>query len=751
MFEFLFKYPWQAFSRGELVFAGRWPVWLLVLAVLGAAAALAYPFWIRRDSAPKRLKPVAIWLLQTAMVAILLVLLWQPALSVATLRPQQNIVTVVMDDSRSMSLTDGGATKRLEEARKSLDTLLPELSKRFQVRMYRAGGQVDRIESPAALKGEASATRIGSSLKQVVSEAASLPIGAVVLMSDGADNSGGIDLDTTNEIRRFRIPIHTVGFGRERPGRDIEVTDVQMPQRVLAGARLDAQVTLRQYGYEGRRARITLKDAGKMLAQREVVLKGDGVQQTESLVFQTGTAGVRTVSASVDLLDGEENRENNAQTRLVNVDGTKPRVLYIEGEPRWEFKFIRRAIDADDGLFLVSILRTTQNKIYRQGTRDAKELEQGFPATVDELFGYQGIIIGGIEAAAFTPTQLELLRQFVDRRGGGVLWLGARAGLADGGWGASSVNDLLPAVLPTRKNTFQRDPAQPELTAAGRDTLICRLDDDPQRNADRWKKLPYVIGWQDAGTPKPGAVVLAEMTPQGGRGKLPLLITQNYGRGRTAIFATGGSWRWQMQQPLEDMSHEMFWQQMLRWLVTGATGPVISRTPRSVYPDEQVVPLRAEVRDRNYIPVSDAHVEAHVMGPDGSSEIVQLQPDPVTTGLYAADWGAIKPGSYVVETVARRGEEEAGRDMMSFRREDGVAENFGTQQNRELLEKLAMGTGGHYWRPGEVKKLSSDIAYSEAGISVRETRDLWNAPIFFVAALLLRSAEWLLRRKWGVV
>jgi hypothetical protein len=217
------------------------------------------------------------------------------------------------------------------------------------------------------------------------------------------------------------------------------------------------------------------------------------------------------------------------------------------------------------------------------------------------------------------------------------------------------------------------------------------------------------------------------------------------------VFATGGSWRWQMQQPLEDMSHEMFWQQMLLWLVTGATGPVVSRTPKTVYADEPVVPLRADVRDKNYIPVSDARVEARIMGPEGTSELVELQPDPATPGVYAADWGAVKQGSYVVEIVARRGDEEAGRDVMSFRREDGVAENFGTQQNRELLEKLASSTGGRYWRGDELKKLASDITYSEAGISVRETRDLWDAPIFFIGALLLRGSEWLLRRKWGVV
>ncbi|MEJ7607174.1 MAG: hypothetical protein WKF37_13135 [Bryobacteraceae bacterium] len=101
--------------------------------------------------------------------------------------------------------------------------------------------------------------------------------------------------------------------------------------------------------------------------------------------------------------------------------------------------------------------------------------------------------------------------------------------------------------------------------------------------------------------------------------------------------------------------------------------------------------------------------------------------------------------------MAKRGDEEVGRDVLSFRREDGVAENFRTQQNRELLEKLSSQTGGRYYKPAELARLADEIAYSEAGISTRETRDLWDMPIFFIAALLLRSTEWLLRRKWGVV
>ena len=144
-------------------------------------------------------------------------------------------------------------------------------------------------------------------------------------------------------------------------------------------------------------------------------------------------------------------------------------------------------------------------------------------------------------------------------------------------------------------------------------------------------------------------------------------------------------------------------------------------------------------------------VEATVMGPGNTSDRIELRPDPATPGIYMAEYAATRPGSYVVETMVRRGDEEVGRDVLTFRREDGVAENFHTEQNRELLEKLASETTGKYYRPDEASRIPKEISYSDAGINVRETRDLWDMPIFFLAAILLRSTEWLLRRKWGVV
>ncbi|MBI3684241.1 MAG: hypothetical protein HY235_28025 [Acidobacteria bacterium] len=753
MLEFLFKYPGTVFTKGNLVLLGAWPVWALMALILAGAALLAMASWrmrARATSGMRGTRMVTLWLLQSSLLALVLLLLWQPAISVATLKPQQNIVAVVLDDSRSMSLSEDGRTRK-DQAIEALNKgVIEQLGRKFQLRLYRFSSGLERIEKLDQVTAQGNATRIGENLAQVAAESATLPIGAIVLASDGADNTGGVDLETVSLLRRHRIPVHTIGVGREKFQKDIEITDVQVAPRALADSRLSAQVTLKHRGYSQAKARLTVKSDSAVLASQEITLKAEGALQSESVVFNAGTAGVKNLQVAAEPLTGEENPNNNSVVRLVNVENRKPRILYIEGEPKWELKFIRRAVEEDRTLQLATILRTTQNKIYRQGISNPAEMEQGFPSKVDDLFAFQGIIIGGVEAGYFTATQMELLKQFVDRRGGGMLFLAGRGGLQEGGWGKSAMADVMPVVLADRKGTFHRDPAYVELTQAGRESLICRLEESPEKNAERWKKLPYLADYQETGTPKPGAIVLADALPSS-KGRLPLLITQHYGRGRVGVFATQGSWRWQMLQPLADKSHEMFWQQLLRWLVQDTPGRVIASTPKPVLADETRVPMRAEIRDRNYLPMSDAKVSANILGPQGVAGQVEMRPDPLVPGTYLADWRADKPGAYVAEVLAKRGEEEAGRDVVNFRREDGIAENFGAEQNRELLEKLAAETGGKYYRVSDLAKLPAEISYSEAGITIREIKDLWNMPAVFFLIVLLRAGEWLLRRRWGVV
>src|SRR5262245_35264392 len=201
MFELLFKYPTSLFQKGQFVFLTPWPVWLLVLAILAAAAAL---FWhVRRQRGLLTgLRPVVIWVLESCMVALILFLLWHPALSVATLRPQQNVVAVLVDDSRSMAMNDVNGGTRLAAAKAMLESgMLKSLSERFQVRLYKFGREPERIQKSEQATGLQPASRIGDTLERVLAESSSLPLGAVVLLSDGADNSGGINLETIAAIR----------------------------------------------------------------------------------------------------------------------------------------------------------------------------------------------------------------------------------------------------------------------------------------------------------------------------------------------------------------------------------------------------------------------------------------------------------------------------------------------------------------------------------------------------------------------
>ena len=761
MFQFLFKYPSPVFTKGRFVLLGAWPAWLLPLLIVAAATALAVLIGMRMRGALPALRgwrAWTIWGTQSLLVALLMLLLWQPAMSVSELDSQQNIIAVVVDDSRSMAISDSDGKTREAAALAALEGgLLAGLRKRFQVRVYRLGSDLQRVDNPQQIKPTETATHIGVGLKQLAETTSDLPVGAVLLLSDGSENAvgvpgTGIGADAMQALRNRHLPVHTVGFGALAPSPDVEVEDVNVAASAVANARIAATISVTQHGYTGRKANLTVRDGSKLIAAREITLGPEDQVQTEPLFLPAGSAGAKNLTFAVEPLAGEANTANNAMTRPILVDDAKRRILYVEGEPRWEYKFIRRAEDDDPTVQVVSMLRTSENKIYRQGIGNPSELAEGFPVRPEDLFGYSGIVIGSVAADYFSPLQQELLREYVDRRGGGILFLGGDRSLSDGGWAASPLNDLLPTILPGGNHTFHRDPATVALTPDGVDSPVTRILDDPEKNAERWKKLTYLADYEDPGSPKPGATVLAQM--YAGHRTMPLLITESYGNGRTAILATGGTWRWQMSEPLGDPSHHLFWQQLLRWLVAATPGQVTASMPSRLLMDQGRVQLTAQVRNAEFQPDADARVTAHITGPEGTDAMVELQPSQDQPGTYQAEWTAEKPGPYLAEVTADAAgspPQPLGRSVITFQREDGVAESFHTGQNRRLLRQLASETGGRYWTASDLKSLPRDISYSEAGISVRSTKELWNMPIVFLLLIGLPCSEWLLRRKWGVI
>jgi len=221
MFQFFFKYPSPVFTKGRFVLLSAWPAWLLPVLILVSAGGLALLVrWRMREAAPtlRSWRAWAVWGTQSAFVALLLLLLWQPAMTVAALSSQQNIIAVVVDDSRSMAISDSGGKTREAAALAALeDGVLSGLQKRFQMRIYRLGGGIKRVDGLNGIEPMEGATHIGDGLKQLATETADLPIGAVLLLTDGGQNTAGmgdsgIGLDALQALRNRRLPVHTVGL-----------------------------------------------------------------------------------------------------------------------------------------------------------------------------------------------------------------------------------------------------------------------------------------------------------------------------------------------------------------------------------------------------------------------------------------------------------------------------------------------------------------------------------------------------------
>src|SRR5688572_10286685 len=707
MFEFLFKYSRATYERAELVFASGWPVWLLVALIAAGAAIVGIAIWQRRAGLGL-VRATVLGALQTALVAGVLVLLWRPALVTQTLRPQENSVAVLLDTSGSMLYGDEDES-RLQQAIDSLtESALPALEGQFAVNLFSFAGELVELQSLEQVPPPGPVTHIGDALLNVLRGAQSGAIAAVVLVSDGADNSAYFDAAKIAEIASFGVPVHTVGVGAETMPNDLELEDVQLPTVGLAGSTVSAQISIRHSGAP--LAEQMVYDGDAILASESIQLPSSTGVTTRWVDIDVGESGVRDLRFALDALPDETNVINNSRLRPMEVPEQRRHILYIEGEPRWEYKFIRRAIDENPAVRVASLLKTTPNKFYRQGIESPDELVDGFPSEELALFRYDALMIGSFEAAALTPAQHDMIGEFVSRRGGSLLMLGGRRGLTDGGWGPTSVAEILPVRLPELDGpSFVREPAKAMLAPLGLTSAMTRLEGDDEANKTAWEGLPDLADFQTLGELKPGAETLLEARFMGNNH--PLLVHQRYGLGNVYVLATGGTWRWQMQLPHEDQRHETFWRQFLQAAATTAPQPVTLTSDRVFYGDESTVMLRAEVRDKSYKPSSDATVTLSVSDGLGPPSTLEMTPVAGERGLYEAAYETTHTGVFRFDATASTGDEQLGRAQFAVRREDGVIEHYRVQQNRPLLERLAAATGGTYFAVDDVSRLPEAVSF----------------------------------------
>lgn len=760
LIQFFFKYKPSIFAKGQLGLTSRPSALILALLVLAAVGLIYFLYFrgtIKLDSWPR----IGLASLRVALIAFLALLLMRPALVVSSVIPKANYIAVLGDDSRSMQLNDENGMTRNQAVKDLLNTnsaFSKGLDVKFKTNYFKFSSDLTKLTDPNQLTAEGGGTDITSALQQAVKDTSGNALAAIVLVSDGGMNTPRDIGAALRELRAKNLPVFTLGAGSTEKFKDAEMVRVNTPRRILTGSAVIADALVRLSGFESGKVTIQVSEDGHALKTESFDIKG-GEAQTVTLEFIPSSPGTHKYTFNIAPLDGEYTTEDNAQATLIEVTNEQPKVLYIEGEPRWEYGKMRFSLAKNEkNVVLVSSLRSADGKFYRQGVESGDQLEKGFPLTEEELFSYQGFVLGSIEANFFSFEQLRMIEQFVARRGGGFLALGGSRAFDAGKYANTPIGDLLPFVLDDRLDGPEvMEPAawKAVLTQRGAKHAITRLADNREQSAKEWEGLPAITLPEYLTATKPGATVILEARNVKDKARtVPLLAEQRYGRGRTMALLTNDTWRWRMQLESKNTSHENFWRQALRYLVSTTPNPIEVLSERDVYAANDPVRLRSEVHDKKFEAVKDATVTARITKPSGESiEMPMTFNFPAESGDandYQAEYKPELEGLYKVELTAKKGGTTLGTAQSSFLVTELNREFHDAAQNVELLKRIAAETGGKYFPLSKASDLIEELTYLEGKNSERISLDLWDMPINLLILLGLATAEWFLRKRKGL-
>ncbi|MEN8144970.1 MAG: glutamine amidotransferase [Gemmatimonadota bacterium] len=754
VFEFLFKYRPFVFQEGELTLATPWPlVLLLVMGVVVAVAAFMSYRSPRGDAGPRT--RTALSGLRVVALSLVLLALAQPALVLTSTVPEQNFVGVLLDDSKSMRIpgADGAPRHELVDSVFAIpgSPLMQRLEERFAVRTFRFSDIAERLDDLSELTYDGSGTDVGAALLAAQEQLTGVPLAGLVVVSDGATNTGSDFSQVLLPLQSAGVPVFTVGAGDAGSAPDVQIERVELPASVLAGSSMLVNVVVKASGMRGRTVPIQVLDGGSMVATESAELRGEDETTVALVRLEALASGVHELEFRVPPQDGERVAENNSRAMLLEVEDRTEKILYFEGEPRFEVKFLRRAVRDDDNIQVVVLQRTAENKYLRLDVDDSEQLAGGFPKTRKELFAYRGLIIGSVEASYFTHDQLEMIADFVRRRGGGLLMLGGTDSFGEGGYAGTPVADALPVVLEAAQPREDADTLRITATRPGRSHPVTRLQGS-QSTFSTWSDLPALITVNDVRSLKPGATALLRGSTGAEGDDRIVLATQRYGRGTGMALPVHDTWTWQMSAdiPLEDMTHERFWRQLLRWLVDGVPEPVTATLSAPETDAETPVELRVEVMDEAYLGVENAQVSAAVSGPAGGGSI-PLRWN-AEESAYTASISPSEPGLHAIEVGVNSVDgSPIGSAQTHLRVADSNREFFDAGMNTSALQRLAEETGGRFYDRGNLDGLPEDIQVAGGGITVTESRDLWDAPVLFLVLVGLVATEWVVRRRKELV
>jgi uncharacterized membrane protein len=746
---------------------------------------------------------VALWILLAVMIC-------DPLRVEEAARKRANEVVIAVDGSMRMrvpSVEKGMAVS--EEVKKALAFSQPwmaKLEEDFKVRLVEAG---DRLRGVAAVEEAAFGGTDGELLRAVRAlrgGGAGRALGAVILVTDGGARDAALVDELVKEKGAAVFPVQARA---EALTADLALEEVRVAQTPFEDAPVMLTVAVKALGWKGKGWTVAVLDeAGKVLAsgggkvssEVEVgsarlkltgvkpgisflrVRLGDGARKPEELMGDVWSRG-----------GGEATYLNNERRVMVDRGEGPYRVLYVSGRPNWEYKFLRRALAADEEIQMPALIRIakrepkfewrgrageTSNPLFRgfgaQGeeevqrydkpvmirleARDAEELRDGFPKSAAELFGeYRAVVLDDVEADFFSAEQQRLLERFVTERGGSVMMLGGQECFREGGYEHTPLGRMLPVYLDKVSDEVGLEDGRLNLTREGWLEPWLRLRAGDVDEEQRLSQMPGFFAMNRAFSIKPGAALLATVTDESQKA-WPVLVTQRFGAGRVTGLLLADLWRWGMRDEAGRVDLEKLWRQLFRWSVVDVPDALELQVTDVEGHGGKVKRVTMRVRDEAFQAVDDALVRMEVTREGGEKVVLHGDPSLQEAGLFEAEFVNEEAGSYRVEAVVEKmGEaEEVGVARVMGKKVTGWVHDpvpgitADLRPATEWMERLAEGTGGKVLELAEMARLPELLGELNVPVMDKRVEPLWHGGWVFLLVLGLLVGEWALRRKAGL-
>jgi uncharacterized membrane protein len=745
-------------------FAVVLPWWGYALA-FGAALVLG---WLAYARVPIRITPgrrATLSGLRALTLSLLIVILLRPVVMVPPAAANNSLLPILVDVSRSMRLRDpstslgasAGSATRLEQAQAMVRDLTAKLGGEYRIELLTFGETLAAAPDVDRLSANARRSDLSGAIADLAERHKEDRLAGVIVLSDGGDTA---PLET-REGNGINAPVMTVGIGNPDTPRDREVVNLTAGEPLLPGASIDLSVSATSAGFGREPVEIRVSANGRPVEVRRVTPSAEGAPVHAVFTVSPDPGAPTVYTAHIPEAPGEVAAENNSRSVLVPAQIGRRKLLVVEGAPGFDHTFLKRALAEDPGLEVDAVVRKGQyddgrDTFYVQAVPSRMAaLSSGYPSKRSELFAYDGVIFGNIEADFFTREQLELTSEFVASRGGGLLVLGARS-FDRQGLAGTALEQALPIDLTDRGSNIALASAQvpivepntPALTVDGASHPATRLAVSDDENRQKWAALPALASVAAIGGSRPGAQVLAVALTAGGTPQ-PLIAVQRYGQGRSVVFAGEASWRWRMLRPATDTSYEIIWRQLARWITAAAPGQVtigaMSPTTPGITDRISVV-----VRDDDFKPVANAEVAIEMTAPNGEKRLLPAALSSPQDGRYAVASRFDQPGVYKIEAIATRAGTRLGAASRPVLVGGVDLEMTQPRLNEAVLRRLAAESNGRYLRADQAGELPALLRESRADAGTPEMRDLWHNGWSLLAIVGLLAAEWIARRRVGL-